>query len=165
MDKSFLEFWGNLFLAAAKGQEQQEEMVRWLQQGFRGYEDLAKRLQQAGGSDKSAADPSDYFKNWQQAQENITESFKEFLSLLNVVPRDEYLSLAEKYEELKEKVASQEETIRHLRLLLAQTQGTGQDVLNSELNSLLEKQTEQFQKLMENFGQMFKEDTKSDKTR
>ena len=165
MDKNFLEFWGNLFLAAAKGQEQQDEMVRWLQQGFRGYEDLAKQFQQAGSSDKSAAEPSDYFKNWQQTQENIAESFKEFVSLLNVVPRDEYLSLAKKYEELKEKVASQEETIKHLRLLLAQTQGTGQDVLNSELNSLLEKQTEQFQKLMENFGQMFKEDTKSDKTR
>ncbi len=140
-------------------------MVRWLQQGFRGYEDLAKRFQQAGSSGKSGADPSDYFKNWQQAQENITESFKELLSLLNVVPRDEYLSLAKKYEGLKEKVASQEETIKHLRLLLAQTQGTSQDVLSSELNSLLEKQTEQFQKLMENFGQMFKEDTKSDKTR
>lgn len=163
MDKNSLEFWGNLFLAAAKGQDQYDEMVRWLQQGFKGYEDLTEPFRKAGESNKSSADPSDYFKNWQQAQENVTESFKEFLSLLDVVPRNEYLALAKKYEELKEKAASQEETIKHLRLLLAQ--GTGQDALNTELNSLLEKQTEQFQKLMEGFGQMFKDDSTTDKTR
>ena len=99
----------------------------------------------------------DILKMWAGAQENFTKSFKDYLAVLGVVPRDEHLALVKKYEELKEKVASQEETIRHLRMLLSQAKIEEEhEELANQFEELAKKQGEQFQKLMESFGQALK---------
>jgi hypothetical protein len=40
MDKYFLEFWGNFLINTAKGQKQMEDMSKWMQQGFEGFDEL-----------------------------------------------------------------------------------------------------------------------------
>ena len=77
---------------------------------------------------------------------DFRESFKEYLNLLGMVPREEYAALARKYEEFKEKVAEQEETIKLLRMLLEE-KGLGLEATSLEFQRLIEKQGEQFQKL------------------
>ena len=107
-------------------------------------------------------DSPDYMATWKKASEDFSKSFKDYLLLMGVVPKDKHLTLVKKYEQLKEKVASQEETIKHLRMLLnakkAQAQAQAQGDITKEFQDLIEKQGEQFQETMETFGRLFKKD-------
>ncbi len=154
MDRHFLEFWGNLFLNAAKGQKSLEDMDRWIRQGFSGFEELTAMFQRFYGLDHLDKDSPDYVKMWKKAGQDFQESFKDYLSLFDLVPREDYLSLIEKYEALKERVATQEETIKHLRMLLGEKVSVPGEVVKG-FQDLMQKQREQFQKLMESIGQSF----------
>ena len=100
-------------------------------------------------------DSPDFYTAWKKAEENFQESFKEYLSIFGVVPRKEYADLARQYEELQVKVAEQEETIKHLRLLLEE-KGLGLAATSLEFQKLIEKQGEQFQKLIQGLGESVK---------
>jgi hypothetical protein len=71
-----------------------------------------------------------------------------------MVSREEHLALVEKYERLKKKAASQEETIRHLESLLGE-KGRSQEELTRGFTSLIEEQTRQFQSTLEGLGRLF----------
>jgi hypothetical protein len=156
MDREFLEFWGNFMLNAAKSQKQLEDMKEWMKGGFSGFDEFTSLFQKIYGLNEVEKESPDYLKMWTGAQENFTKSFKDYLSLLGVVPRDEYLALVKKYEELKEKVASQEETIKHLRMLLSGVKPEEYQEITGTFEELAKKQGEQFQKLVDSFGQSLK---------
>jgi len=152
MDRQFLEFWGNFMLNAAKSQKQVEDLTAWLKGGLKGFEELSSLFQEVYGmGDRGQEDPEGGGA-WAAAQENFTKSYREYLALLGVVPREEYLALVRKYEELKAKVASQEETIQHLRQLLSQGNPEGYQEVAGQIEALVQKQGEQFQRLMESFA-------------
>ncbi len=75
------------------------------------------------------------------------------------LPKEELQAMIKKYEELKEKVAAQEETINHLRLLLEEKKTESQKELVQGFQDLIEKQSKEFQETMETFGRFFKTDT------
>ena len=75
---------------------------------------------------------------------------------MGVMPREEYVELARKYEELEEKLAEQEETIKHLRQLLSD-KGLDYAMVTLEFQQLMKKQGEQFQELMKDLGEEIKE--------
>ena len=60
MDKNFLEFWGNFFINAAKGQQQLEDMGQWMSQGFKGFEELTAMFRKCYGLDQLSPDAPDY---------------------------------------------------------------------------------------------------------
>jgi uncharacterized coiled-coil protein SlyX len=153
MDSQFLEFWGKFFLNTAKGQKAIEDMAAWMRQGFTGFEEMTALFQKTYGLDQVAKESPDYCEMWKKAQEDFKSSFTDYLALFGVVPRDEHMALVKKYEELKEKVASQEETIKHLQMLLSQAKT---EEVAGQLKNLVQKQAEQFQKVMEIFGESFK---------
>jgi len=161
MDTQFMEFWGKFWLNAAKSQKQLEDMAEWMRCGMTGFEELTSLFRKAYGLEKNELTSPDFMKAWAAAQENFTKSFKDYLALLGVVPREEYLALARKYEELKEKVQSQEETIKHLRMLLSAASKEEFQGLAGQLEGLVQKQGEQFQNLMDSFSQAFKKGTAS----
>ena len=99
-----------------------------------------------------------YMESWEKASENFLESFKDYLELMGMVPKDEHLALVKKYEELKEKVAGQEETIKSLRLLLEEKRAESQGELVKGFQDLIDNQSKQFQETMETFGSFFKKD-------
>jgi len=156
MDRQFLEFWGNFITNAAKGQKALEDMAAWMRQGCTGFEEMTALFRKTYGLDQVAKESPDYFEMWKKAQEDFRKSFTDFLTLFGVVPRDEHLALVKKYEEVKEKAEAQEETVKHLRVLLSQAKTKE---LTSELENLVQKQTEQFQKLVESFGEGFKKNS------
>lgn len=160
MDRQFMEFWGNFMLNAAKSQKQIEDMTEWMKGGFTGFQDLTSMFKKVYGLNDVEKESPDYLKMWTGAQENFTKSFKDYLAMLGVAPRDEHLALVKKYEELKEKVASQEETIRHLRMLMSESKMEEHQELAGHFEELAKKQGEQFQKLMESFGQSLKKKDK-----
>jgi hypothetical protein len=88
---------------------------------------------------------------WKKAEKDFRDSFKDYLNLLGVVPREEYATLARQFEESKAKVAEQEETIKYLRLLLEE-KGLGLEATTLEFQQLIKKQGEQFQKFIQGLG-------------
>jgi len=158
VDKQFLEFWGNFLINAAKGQRQLEDMSKWINQGLEGFDELTAMFTKFYGLEHMEKDSPDYMATWKKASEDFSKSFKDYLLLMGVVPKDKHLTLVKKYEQLKEKVASQEETIKHLRMLLNAKKAQAQGDIAKEFQDLIEKQSEQFQETMETFGRLFKKD-------
>ncbi len=157
MDRQFLEFWGNFLIHAAKGQKQLDDMTRWMQQGFKGFDELTAMFKTFYGLDNSDESTANDMLLWKKASEDFQKSFKDYLRLMGLVSKDEHLALVEKYETLKEKVAVQEETIKHLRMLLEEKHDTSQADLAQEFQTLIEKQTQQFRQTIETFGKSFDE--------
>ena len=155
MNRNFLEFWGKALLQAAKSQKQLEDLAKWCQRGFLGFQDYTQLFKATYGLDEMAESSPDYLTRWKKAEDEFRESFKGYLNLLRMVPREEYAALARKYEELKEKVAEQEETIKLLRMLLEE-KGLGLAATSLEFQRLIEKQGEQFQKLFQGLGDSVK---------
>ena len=158
MDRHFLEFWGNFLINAAKGQKQMEDISKWMQQGFEGFDELTGMFKKFYGLEHMEKDTPAYIETWEKASDNFQQSFKDYLHMIGVVPKDEHLTLVKKYEELKEKVAAQEETINNLRMLLEEKKAETQGELVKGFQEILEKQSEQFQETMETFGRFFKKD-------
>ena len=152
VDSRFLEFWGNLLINAAKGQKQIEDLTQWINQGLKGFDDLNGMFQSSYMKDGPAEGSPDYPKAWQHATKDFQESLKDYLNLMGVIPKGEYLELVEKYEDLKKKASDQEETIEHLRMLLDEKRNDRGEALTG-FQDLIRKQTDQFQKLMQGFGQ------------
>jgi uncharacterized coiled-coil protein SlyX len=158
MDKNFLEFWGHFLINAAEGQRQLEDMAKWMAQGLEGVGELSRMFQKFYGLNGTDEDSTQYLKEWQRAVEEFQKSFMEYLGLMGVVSKEEYLSLVKKYEELKTRIAEQEETIAHLRMLLDQ-KGTGEETVMQTFQDLMKKQADEFQELMENVGQLSKSES------
>jgi hypothetical protein len=158
MDKHFLEFWGNFLINAAKGQKQLDDMSKWMQQGFKGFNEFTDMFKKFYGLEHMEKDTSSYMETWKKASENFQKSYKDYLHMMGVVPKDEHLTLVRKYEKLKEKIAAQEETINHLRMLLEEKKVETQGKLVQGFQEIIEKQSEQFQETMETLGSFFKKD-------
>ncbi|MBM4286602.1 MAG: hypothetical protein FJ135_00385 [Deltaproteobacteria bacterium] len=158
MDRQFLEFWGRALLQAAQSQKQMEEMMGWWQRNIFSFPDLQKLFKVSYGLDEVSEDTPDYFSLWEKAQENFRQSFREYLSIWGMVPKDDYAALARECEELKAKVAEQEETIQLLRHLLEE-KGLGLAATSVEFQKLIEKQGDQFQKFIQGLGEAMQTDT------
>ena len=158
MDKHFLEFWGNFLINAAKEQKRMEDLSKWMQQGFKGFDDLTEMFKKFYGLEHMEKDTPAYMDTWEKASENFLNSYKDYLNSMGMVSKDEHLALIKKYEELKEKAAAQEETINHLRLLLEEKKTESQKELVQGFQDLIEKQSKQFQETMETFGSFFKKE-------
>jgi len=155
VDKHFLEFWGNFLINSAKEQKRMEDLTKWMQQGFKGFNDLTEMFKKFYGLEQMEKDSPAYMDTWEKASENFLNSYKDYLNLMGMVSKDEHLTLSKKYEELKEKAAAQEETIHHLRLLLKEKKTESQEELVQGFQNLIEKQSKQFQETMETLGIFF----------
>lgn len=129
-----------------------EEMDKWINQGLRGFDDLTAMFRKFYGLNDIPNKGPDYAKAWEEATQNFLDSFNDYLSLMGVVPKAEYLELLGKFEDLEQKVAEQEKTIEHLRTLLDK-EWTDQGEMIEGFQNVIKNQTEQFQKLMKSFGQ------------
>jgi len=151
MDKKFLEFWGNCFLNAAKGQEQIENLTRLMREGFGAFEqqmDLFQRLYNFDEKVYSAPNGSDSIS---QTAETYRKSYREFLDLFGLVSKEDYEALAEKCEALREKLAALEKKTSDLKRP-ADGNETGTSEVVQGFESLMKKQTDQFQELMQSFA-------------
>ena len=159
MDKHFLEFWGNFLLNTAKEQQRMEDLSKWMQQGFKGFDELTAMFNKFYGLEQMERDTPAYMETWEKASENFMQSFNDYIGLMGMVPKDKHMALIKKYEELKEKVSAQEETINNLQLLLEEKKTESQKELVQGFQDLVEKQSKEFQETMETFGRFFKTDT------
>jgi hypothetical protein len=158
MDDKFLEFWGNFLISAAKSKRQVSDLSNFMQKSmtdfssfFTGLDDLSATFRKLYGLDQLPEYSADYNTMAKKAMEDFQTSFKEYMGSMGIVSRQEYLELIGKYEKLKEKCADQEETIRHLKMLLNEKNQNQGDVVRS-FQDMVKDQTELFQKMMGDFG-------------
>lgn len=151
MNHQVWEFWSRVFLAAAHSQKQLEEFLAWQQQHL---ELLAKCCPWLPPSrqDKAEVPTPTGLAPWQELANQLAASYRQFLNLWGLVPRQEYDDLQQECQSLKAKVAEQEETIRLLRQLLDE-KGLGLAATALEFQKLVEKQGEQFQKFLQGLGE------------
>ncbi len=147
MDPKFLEFWGKALLAAAQGEKQLSDITQWCSQGFKGTEELTRQFARLYGLTPGPQEASPSSPDWQQASESFRQSFRQFLDLLEVVPRSDHEALKEKYESLQEKCRQQQKVIDRLEKLLAGKVTGGETA--SGFQKLLQEQSRQFQDLMD----------------
>ena len=155
MDRQFLEFWGNFLIRVAKGQKQLENMATWINQGFKDFDELSAMFRKFYGLEYMDKDAPDYSEVWKKASEDFQKSFKDYLLMMGIVPKDDHLVLVKKYEAIKETLAAREETIKHLRMLLAEKNVNAQGELAKGFQELIERQSEQFQEVIETFGRFY----------
>lgn len=155
MDKHFLEFWGNFLINTAKEQRRMEDLSKWMGQGFKGSEDLTSMFKKFYGLERMSEDTPDYLKIWKKAVKDFQKSFKDYLGLMGVVPKDEHMKLVKEYEEIKKRVVDQEETIKHLRMLLDESWAADQTTVIKSFQDMIKEQSEKFQELTDSLGQLF----------
>ena len=161
MDKNFLEFWGNMLLGASKSQQQMEDVNRWMKENFSGADDLTALFKKTYGLDYFSEKAPDYINLWKKASEDFLNAFKDYMGMMGMVSKEEHLNLIKKYETLKEKAETQEETIRHLRMLLGE-KDTEQEKISAQFQDMAKRQTEQFRDLMKKFSQFYKSDSSTE---
>ena len=147
MDRQFLEFWGNFLLAAARGQQQLEDLNQWIHEGFTGFDELTAMFKKFYGLERPTKENTDSAIAWQNAAAGFRDSFNAYLDLMGVVPRDKYQSLEQKCDALIKKVDDQAETIKVLRGLLSE-EGTYQGETVKVFQDLVNKQSDAFETLM-----------------
>jgi hypothetical protein len=159
LDEKYLEFLGRLFMNAAKSQKGLDEFMRMSRKGFKGFEEMASVFRKFYGLENMEKDAPEYMRAWEKAAEEFQRSFREYLNIMGVVSKEDYLEIVRKYEDLKKKVADQEETIRHLQQLLGK-KGLDQGETARVFQDLMKKQSEQFMEMMDAVGGYFKEGKK-----
>jgi uncharacterized coiled-coil protein SlyX len=157
MDRQFLEFLGSFFLNAARGQKQLEDMTQWISGGFSGFDELTNMFRKFYGMNGLPLASADYARAWEEASENFKKSYHEWLNLMSVIPKSEYQALKKKCDALEEKVATQDDTIQHLRDLLAKKGLPYADAVKG-FTEMMEQQGHQFQELMNSVGKAFKKE-------
>lgn len=161
MDPQFLEFWGHYLLMVARGQRQMEDATQWISQGFKGFEDLTTMFVKLYGLDSKETGLLPDSGNWNKATTAFSRSLADWMGLMGWVPADEHRTLKRKYNALKERVAAREETIRHLRNLLNKEGNPHAEVILG-FAELVQKQTSEFQDLLEGMGKAFGTDMPDD---
>lgn len=166
MDEKFLEFWGSLLLNAARSKKQTDHMLRWMQNGFPNldesssdkqipdFSELSRIFRKLYGLDSISPCNDDYKELSGKALKDFQKSFTDYLALMGIVSKQEHLSLVEKYENLKVRCAEQEETIKHLKMLI-NAKGTSHAELSSNFENIFKNQGELFRKIMTDFGQYY----------
>ena len=151
MDRHFLEFWGNYLLSVAKGQKQLEDFANWIRQGLKGADELSTMFQKTYGlGDYDNSDPEST-SDWEKAAENFRESFGDYFRMMGWISKEEYQAIEEENRSLKIKIDEQDQKIKRLQNLLRQPTIDQNQTLNV-LQDLINKQSDEFQKLLTNLS-------------
>ena len=164
MDKHFLEFIGNCFISAAKGQKYMEDMERGMSRSLNGFGDQFAMFKKFYGLERLKDKTPDYSENWEKFIKDFKKIFIDYLGFFSMASFEEHLSLVNKYEALKKKADEQEKTIKRLQSRSGDSL-IGQEKIAEKLQSLIDDQTDQFQKMMDSFGQFAKSSAKTSASR
>jgi len=149
LDKQFLEFWGNLLLAAARGQQQFEELAAWVTQGMEQGRELNAVFRRVYGL--GDGEPSD--DAGRRARSSFDRAYAAYLAALGAVPCAEHAALERKCAELQQRVDRQEAELRSLRSELGAARMAEGDVIRG-FQELVRVQSDQFQDVTESFNRL-----------
>ena len=164
MDKQFLEFWGNMMLASAKGQQQLEDIMKWFSGNFGEFKDITSTFCRMYGIDPEAQKAPGNLNIWQKAFDEFQRSFSELAIMMDLVPRKEYIALSQENQDLKKRIAELEEGMANQRSLLGDKANVSGEGLKG-FQELINEQAKQYQNFMKNIGNVFEEKPSSSDAR
>jgi hypothetical protein len=156
MDKQFLEFWGNIMINAAKGQQQLEDIMKWYSGNFSDFKDITALFCRMYGLDPETEKTPGYLNVWHKAFDDFQRSFSELAIMMDLVPRKEYITLTRENHDLKKRIAELEEGLAHLRALLDDKLRSPVEGLKG-FQELINEQARQYQDFMKGIGNVFAE--------
>lgn len=158
MDKNFLEYWGQIFMNAAQGQQQLENWNKWFRQSMGGENPFLKSMFNQQETEKPQETTPEIFEITKKATDAYKEMFKASLSMFDMISKEEYNKLLNENEELKEKILRQEEIIKNVKTK-SKNDNYGQEDVVDNLTKIVKDQTQQFQDLMNQIGKYYKKDS------
>lgn len=163
MDKNMLEFWGQAMLNAARSQQQMEDMNKMFGQNF-GVENpfMNSMFKVFGLQNSKKMENEEIVELTQKSSEAYKEFFKAYLTMFDVVSREEYINLEKENEDLKAKIVQQEKIINGYKNLSGKDNFDQEQIVDN-LAQIMKNQTQQFQELMKQVNQYYKKDTPSKK--
>jgi uncharacterized coiled-coil protein SlyX len=147
VNRQFYEFWGNIFIHAAQGQRQFEEVATWMKAGFTGVDDLNKHFRRCYGLSPGQADDSKDSPTWQKAISDFQQGLSQFAAQWGWVSLSEHQKVLDKCAALEKKNQAQQETITKLNDLLTQ-EWHDYSELFQHFKDTLKDQSEQFHALV-----------------
>jgi hypothetical protein len=150
VDSDFLKFWGTFLLSAARGQEQLEQMSEWMKKGFDSFGEMAalfSRFYGVAPVDQPDTD-ADESNQWEAAIAGFEESFTSYARQWGWVPEKEHQALIKENKKLRQHIDEKDKVIEQLRQLMDEKGLSHLDVFQ-RLQSLVEEQNQQFQRLMQ----------------
>jgi len=160
MDRHFLEFWGNYLLSVARGQKQLEDISRWIDQGFKSTDEMTTMFKNYYGLDDYDRGNPENTTAWEKATVEFKKSFVDTFRIMGWVSNEEHQALEEENRALKNRITEQDQTIQRLKSLLSQPVIDQNQTLNV-LQDLIQKQGEEFQRLMTNLSTTTKNNSDS----
>jgi hypothetical protein len=155
-DPKFLEFWGNYLITVARGQKQLQDLTQWMRQSFQGWEDLTALFKKCYGLEGLEPDSPAHQDAWKKATADFRQSFRETFKAMGWVPEEDYSELAAENQLLRQKISEQDDIIHHLRMVLDE-QGLDQGRTLEVFRDLIDKQGQEFQKLMKTLSESDRE--------
>ncbi len=159
MDPRFLEFIGNLFINAARGQTQIDEMTKWFRGGVASADGLAEMFRQTyrltpgnEGQRSAEADPLP------PGMTDFQAAYEGWLQMVGAVPLNDYRRLEEERDALRKENEEQARMIRYLSGVVT-GEGDVQSTTMEALKELTENQTRQFGDLVRAFGEYLEDRT------
>jgi len=156
MENRYADFYDD-FMTGISYQKQLDCLTQWINLGYEGLKGgFTIPLQKMYGLAQTGEGDIDYLRMWNKAQEEIKSSFRDYLNLLGLTPRDESVAVAKRCEELERIVASQDETSKQMQRMISEIKETYRLEMTSQFADLLEKQSEQHHQLMNSLTELFR---------
>jgi hypothetical protein len=163
MDKNMLEFWGRALLNAARSQQQLEDMNKIIGQDIGADNPFMKSFFKVFGcQNQEKIDGEDIIELTKKSSDAYKEFFKAFLTIFDIVSKDEHIILVKENEDLKAKIAELEKIIISYKNLSGKD-NFDQEQIVGNLAKIMKNQTQQFQDLMKQLNQPYQKGTTTKK--
>lgn len=147
-------------LSAAKGQQQLEEIMKWMSGNMNDFKDVSGMFHRMYGIEPGQEQVPDYLALWQKAINEFRESYGELVAMMDLVPRKDYIAISRENQDLKKRVTELEEAVRHLRTLLDEKVSVTREGVRG-FQDLINEQARQYQDFMKNVTSVFDERSKT----
>ncbi|RJP87113.1 MAG: hypothetical protein C4518_12800 [Desulfobacteraceae bacterium] len=151
MDHKFYQFWSDVVAQAVSGQIRPNEFTDWMRLGGDCPEQLMAMFKKYYGLEHHSTDNPLDSELYKSAMANFKKSMTDFYSMLDVVPKKDYLELEKKYLALQRKTEDLEAVILQLKLLF-KTHPPNVEEGIAPLNQMLKTQNEHFLKMMDSLA-------------
>lgn len=160
MDKQILEFWGTMMLQAAKGQQQLEDIMKWMSGNVQELKDISSLFCRMYGIEPGSSQVPDYLALWQKAVNEFRDSYGELVTMMDLVPRKDYVAVTRENQDLKRRISELEEAVRHFRALLDDRVAQPAEGIR-DFQKLINDQARQYRDFMKSVTSVFDERSKT----
>jgi hypothetical protein len=155
MNGNLMELWGRTMLAAFQGQNQMDMITSWFQRACQDATRMNTTFFQFFGLPAAPSPQDDLASQWEQAWAPLLQFQQLSLRWIGMAPYDQWAAQSKKVEMLEEQVQEHAQAIKKLQHLINRS-GTGSNELTDQFQKLIDQQSQQFKQLTTSVGEYIK---------